>query len=183
MGVSGETECAPYEVLQKWDNENVELRKYPARKWVCTTSTASKIDDVMNTSFFKLFRYIRGTNAASRKVAMTKPVLTESKPAENTRQRVFTMGFYIPEEFQSNPPQPTEDGVFIHERGELKMYCRNYGGFSNDTKLCENVRKLSAALDDLGKQYDTDPFFFAGYDPPFRLFGRRNEALLIAKNV
>lgn len=55
---------------------------------------------------------------------MTKPVLTEIRPAENTRERVIIMGFYIPEEFQANPPEPTEDGVFILERGEMKVYCR-----------------------------------------------------------
>uniref|UniRef100_A0A183AYM4 Heme-binding protein 1 n=1 Tax=Echinostoma caproni TaxID=27848 RepID=A0A183AYM4_9TREM len=182
--MGGETECSPYDVVQKWENDIVELRRYPAQKWVCTSSTASKMDEVMNSSFFKLFRYIRGSNSANCKIPMTKPVLTESRPVANTvHERIFTMGFYIPAEFQNNTPEPTESGVFILEREEMKLYARTYGGFSNDSKLCENARKLGTVLDELGKAYQTDPFFFAGYDPPFRLFNRRNEVLLIAKNV
>lgn len=55
---------------------------------------------------------------------MTAPVTIESKPDnQSVMKRCFTMGFYIPEAFQSNPPAPTEDGVFIETRPAMKVYC------------------------------------------------------------
>lgn len=58
------------------------------------------------------------------KVPMTAPVTIESKPDnQSVMKRCFTMGFYIPEAFQSNPPAPTEDGVFIETRPAMKVYC------------------------------------------------------------
>jgi len=37
------------------------------------------------------------------------------------------------------------------------------------------------ALEAEGKEYDDSHFFFAGYDPPFRLTNRHNEIWAIAK--
>lgn len=42
-------------------------------------------------------------------------------------------------------------------------------------------KKLAEALDSAGLPYDSDSFFLAGYDPPFRLAGRHTEAWLLAR--
>jgi SOUL heme-binding protein len=54
------------------------------------------------------------------KIAMTVPVSTKVEPAESDKFR-FQMGFYIPKEFQENPPKPTDDRVHVVER-DLKVY-------------------------------------------------------------
>ncbi|KAA3676553.1 uncharacterized protein DEA37_0002701 [Paragonimus westermani] len=173
MGLFGTTQIAPYEVVQEWKVENVQLRQYPAQTWVCTKVIASKMDDMSSPSFFKLFNYIRGDNVENRKIAMTKPVTIESKPnPDSALTRIFTMGFYLPGDA---PPSPKAADVFIEHRPQMNVYCCLYPGFSNDHKLMEEARKLSQSLDNLRQPYNNESFYFAGYDAPFRLFNRRNE--------
>ncbi|CAH8587124.1 unnamed protein product [Schistosoma guineensis] len=169
-------ETAPYTVSKAWTQEKVELREYNSLRWVCAMSHESSMDKASKECFWKLFRYIGGKNAQKVKVPMTAPVTIESKPDnQSVMKRCFTMGFYIPEAFQSNPPAPTEDGVFIETRPAMKVYCWTYSGFSNNDKALNNARKLGESLDQLGLKYIPDPFYFAGYDSPFKLINRRNE--------
>jgi hypothetical protein len=171
-----ETEAAPYTVLKKWDEENVELRQYPAQKWVSTKSISSSIDEISSSSFWKLFNYIRGKNAANKKIPMTKPVCFTSNPnEENVRTRHMTASFYIPSHEQGSPPEPQDPSVFIEERPEMKVYSRSYSGFSNNNKLNEQAKNLAASLEKIGLKYRKDPYYFAGYDSPFRLLNRHNE--------
>ncbi|KAK4468451.1 hypothetical protein MN116_007656 [Schistosoma mekongi] len=169
-------EAAPYIVLNTWTQEGIELRQYDSLRWVCTQSHGSSMDKAKKECFWKLFRYISKKNEQKTKVPMTVPVTIESKPDHiSVMKRCFTMGFYIPEAFQSNPPTPVEEGVFIETRPAMKIYCCRYSGFSNDDEVMINARKLGENLDRLGLKYTPDPFYFAGYDSPFRLLNRRNE--------
>jgi hypothetical protein len=70
-----EIEMPTYELLQKLD-ENIEIRKYPASKWVCTkqSGTAEQEKSFQSGMFYKLFNYISGTNDKTQKIAMTAPV-------------------------------------------------------------------------------------------------------------
>ncbi|CAH8547369.1 unnamed protein product [Schistosoma turkestanicum] len=172
MGV----ETAPYTVCNTWPEENVELREYDSLPWVCTSSTGSSMDAAINECFGKLFNYIGGENERKVKVEMTAPVTIESKPnGDSAAERCFTMGFYIPALNQSDPSPPTGDGVFIETRPAMKVYCRIYPGFSDDDELEKNARELGESLDRLGLKYTSDPFYFAGYDPIFKVDDRRNE--------
>ncbi|CAH8623068.1 unnamed protein product [Heterobilharzia americana] len=134
------------------------------------------MDSVNKKCFWKLFGYINGKNSEKVNIPMTAPVTIESKPDdESVMKRNFKMGFYIPEQFKSNPPNPTEEGVFIEKRPPMKLYCRRYKGFSNYGKVLRNARELGENLDKLKLKYTPDPFYFAGYDSPFNLINRRNE--------
>ncbi|CAH8547386.1 unnamed protein product [Schistosoma turkestanicum] len=169
-------ETAPYTVCNTWPDENVELREYDSLPWVCTRKTATSMDKITKKCFFKLFAYIGGHNQRKVKIEMTAPVTVESKPdAESIMQRCFTMGFYVPAQHHSDPPPPTDDDIFIETRPAMKVYCRNYSGFSNDYKVMKNARELGESLDRLGLKYTPDPFYFAGYDSIFKLTNRRNE--------
>ncbi|TNN08884.1 Heme-binding protein [Schistosoma japonicum] len=168
-------ETAPYVVLETWTQENVELRRYDSLRWVCVLSHESSVHNAVGSCFWKLFRYIGRKNEEGTKVPMTAPVTVESKPDHTSVMKCFTVGFYIPEAFQANPPTPTEKGVFIETRPAMEVYCRTYSGHSNDEKVLDNVRKLGESLDQLGLKYTPDLFYFAGYDPPFKLTKRRNE--------
>ncbi|CAH8586697.1 unnamed protein product [Dicrocoelium dendriticum] len=181
MGLFGTSEEANYDVLQQWKDENVELRLYPRQKWVCVTQVASKMDDIMSSSFFKLFNYIRGANSQDAKIPMTKPVRVESKPnPESSLSRLYTMGFHLPTTHSDSPPDPKEVDLFVQECDEMKVFCRVYSGFSNDTKLHAEARELGRTLDGLNMSYKRDPYYFAGYNPPFHLFNRRNEVWFVA---
>ncbi|KAH8873327.1 Heme-binding protein 2 [Schistosoma japonicum] len=131
--------------------------------------------DILVEKMRKVCDFLRLLSLAETKVPMTAPVTVESKSDHTSVKKCFTVGFYIPEVFQPDPPTPTEEGVFIETRPAMEVYCRTYSGHSNDEKVLDNVRKLGESLDQLGLKYTPDLFYFAGYDPPFKLTKRRNE--------
>lgn len=57
------------------------------------------------------------------------------------------------------------------------FYFRVYGGFSNDQVTEREHAALWNSLSDKDKKNadQTSPYYFAGYDAPFKLFFRRNE--------
>nr|CAH8864518.1 unnamed protein product [Trichobilharzia regenti] len=169
-------ETAPYTVTNSWEKGTIELRHYDSLLWICTANSCNSMDKAKSECFWKLFKYIGGKNAENVKVPMTAPVTIESIPDnESAMQRRFVMGFYIPEAFKSNPPSPTDNQVFIERRPSMDVYCLTYDGFSNNDKVFKNARKLGETLDQLGLKYTPDPFYFAGYDSPFKFIHRRNE--------
>ncbi|KER29595.1 SOUL heme-binding protein, partial [Opisthorchis viverrini] len=177
----GESEIAPYKVLQKWPNENLELRHYPAQNWACTQAIAPRMSDMSSSGFSELFKYISGNNVKGQKIAMTRPVLVEIKPGpRSTSDRLYKMGFYMSADECPSPPTPKASSVFIEHRPPLKVYSRVYSGFSNENKLNKEVGRLASVLNRMGKGYRTDVYFSASYNSPFELFNRRNEVWLVA---
>ena len=67
-------ESPTYEVIKKID-ENTEIRKYSASKWICTREENKKASEDNNIKmFFNLFNYISGNNNQEKKISMTSPV-------------------------------------------------------------------------------------------------------------
>lgn len=56
---------------------------------------------------------------------MTAPVACRvdpgADPAHDTR---YTLSFYVPEEHQDNPPEPSDPEVFVEQRKEFTAYVR-----------------------------------------------------------
>jgi hypothetical protein len=65
---------------------------------------------------------------------------------ENSKVLRATMSFYIPAEFQSNPPKSTTKEVRVQEWGESKIYSRAYGGYREDPKYLAQFDLLKEAL-------------------------------------
>ena len=56
-------------------------------------------------------------------VDMTIPVTIKVEPGEGPNcESSFTMSFYLPVEYQENPPKPTNPALFVEERPELTVY-------------------------------------------------------------
>lgn len=56
---------------------------------------------------------------------MTAPVTCRVEPgAGPSCESHFTISFYIPEEHQSNPPEPSDPEVFVEHRKEFTAYVR-----------------------------------------------------------
>jgi hypothetical protein len=82
----------------------LELRDYPP----LTVVNAPMTGHGPNSSFARLFRYITGSNAQERKIAMTTPVLMDSSSGERM------MGFIMPSgEAPSALPRPADGKVFF----------------------------------------------------------------------
>ncbi|XP_068678314.1 heme-binding protein 2-like [Montipora foliosa] len=167
-----------FKVLEK--NEDYEARLYERSARVKTRFEEGNLENSSSAGFWRLFNYIRGENEGGHKIAMTVPVNSQVDLGEGDKCVGFTMGFYVPSEFQADPPLPKENTVF-HETDESRvMYAAHFGGFAKEKDWKENVAKLKAALERDGKTYAKNKYMTAGHDPPFRLFGRHNEVLLFA---
>ncbi|XP_037607245.1 heme-binding protein 2 isoform X1 [Sebastes umbrosus] len=162
--------------------QDYETRTYDATKWISTSVSGMQWDEAMKTGFRRLFSYIQGNNQNKVKVEMTAPVSCRVDPGAGPAcESQFTVSFYIPEEHQDNPPEPSTPDVFVEHRKEFTAYVRTYGGFSNEKLKREELLKLMESLQRDEVQYLEKPYYAAGYDSPFKLTNRRNEVWVLKK--
>ncbi|XP_069464183.1 heme-binding protein 2 isoform X2 [Ambystoma mexicanum] len=160
-----------------------EIRQYEPAKWVSTVVTAMEWDPAISTGFMRLFSYIQGNNDKKTKMDMTAPVTCFINPGPGPFcESSITVSFYIPPEFQMDPPRPSESNVYIESRSALTVCVRTFGGFTNATKNQEQLLELGASLKRDGKVFDERVYYTAGYDSPFKMFNRCNEVWLIKIN-
>lgn len=167
-------EEAPYTVVN--DAGKYEERQYPARKWVCTTASGpSREEAETNSMFMKLFRYITGGNVRGQSIDMTAPVTTEYKHGDQGTN-TYSMCFYIGQEHQANPPEPTEENVFLQDRPAMTIYTRTVGGYmSNEADWMDEAARLAGFVQEDGKSVSLRHMYWVGYDAPFKFWNRRNE--------
>ena len=72
--------------------------------------------------FMKLFGYISGANVGENEIKMTVPVSMKMRGNKNSFEK--EMCFYLDNEHQSNPPQPTNRDVYIVNRPAMNVYTR-----------------------------------------------------------
>merc|ERR1712183_1032982 len=100
-------ETAPYTNIGEIQEDGLEERLYPARKWVCTKKTSSVADtDPKSGMFWSLFGYIQGANSLESKIKMTTPVTTQVKKNTEAGTVTHEMCFYIGAEYEDNTPTP-----------------------------------------------------------------------------
>ncbi len=79
---------------------------------------ALRLSDVCLSIFLK-FR------SSEVKVEMTAPVTCRVDPGAGPAcESQFTVAFYIPDEHQDNPPEPSDSEVFLEHRKEFTAYVR-----------------------------------------------------------
>ena len=135
--------------------------------------------------FRRLFHYIDGGNEEGIKIPMTSPVVTEIDPSKGPFCKSnFTISFFVPHEFHSSPPRPSDDAVYIDCMPSTVFYVAESGGFKmDDFSVSRMAKELQDHLDEDDARYKNDTFYFAGYDPPFRLKRRHNEVWLQAEDT
>ncbi|KAJ8009705.1 hypothetical protein DPEC_G00094300 [Dallia pectoralis] len=157
-----------------------EVRTYETTNWISTTVTGMDQDAAMSTGFKRLFAYIQGNNHKKEKVEMTAPVTCLVDPGAGPAcETTFIVSFYIPEQHQTDPPQPGDPDVYLENRKEFTAFVRTYAGFSNTQKSREELLKLLESLQKDGASYKNTPYYVCGYDSPFKLTNRRNEVWIL----
>lgn len=160
-----------------------ETRHYAPAKWVSTCVESMDWDSAVQTGFTKLNSYIQGKNEKEMKMKMTAPVTSYVEPGPGPfSESSVTVSLYIPSEQQSDPPRPSESGVFIEDRAEMTVFVRSFDGFSSAQKNQEQLLTLASILREEGKIFDEKVFYTAGYNSPFKLLDKNNEVWLIQKN-
>eukprot|EP00511_Aplanochytrium_stocchinoi_P005098 CAMPEP_0204826466 /NCGR_PEP_ID=MMETSP1346-20131115/4153_1 /ASSEMBLY_ACC=CAM_ASM_000771 /TAXON_ID=215587 /ORGANISM="Aplanochytrium stocchinoi, Strain GSBS06" /LENGTH=219 /DNA_ID=CAMNT_0051954507 /DNA_START=141 /DNA_END=797 /DNA_ORIENTATION=- len=160
---------------------NFELREYPKSQWVSTEVQIKSYDEftsAQNTAFMRLFHYISGENEANSKIDMTAPVLTKITPGQGPFcASTLQISFFVPPELAGKAPKPTNDKVVFTEfRGTV--WVKNFKTpppEPDGKKVTEEAKAFGDKLIESNNKFLSEPYYFAAYDPPFRLFGRHDE--------
>lgn len=164
------SETQAYKVI-KTENE-FEIRYYPAATMAMITSSAKTYRELGSSGFKKLAGYIFGGNKANEKIAMTSPVHMDIGDS------VSSMSFVMPSNYtKSSLPLPNDPTVSIETISEEHVAAITFGGFASS----DNIKKYTTLLENALKKHHLSyygNFRFLGYNPPYQLFGRRNEIIV-----
>jgi hypothetical protein len=162
-------ETLPYQVVKT--HPDFEVRRYATANFISVTMDAQSYQASSSRGFRTLAGYIFGGNATGQKIAMTSPV-------EMEMDSTVTMKFMIPAEHDPKDlPAPNNAEVRFITEQERTLAAITFGGFASDERILEHRDKLFAALQRAGLVH-TGQWSFMGYDPPYRLMGRRNEVVV-----
>ena len=91
---------------------------------------------------------------------------------------ISAMSFVMPEEYtKENLPIPNDINVNISTTQGEYVAALRFSGFASDDDIKLNTNKLKLALEDARLSYYGN-FRYLGYNPPYQLFGRRNEIIV-----
>ena len=164
------TETQPYKVIRV--EKDFEIRFYPAATMAVVSSRVRTYKELGSSGFRKLAGFIFGGNQENKQIAMTSPVHMDFGDS------VSTMAFVLPAGYQEgNVPKPNDPGIAIKTSEPEFVAVVTFDGFASDEKIGEQKKKLEKVLNERGlKHYGN--FRFLGYNPPYQLFGRRNEVIV-----
>jgi len=164
------TQTQPYKVIRV--EKDFEIRFYPAATMATITSSAKSYKELGSSGFSKLAGYIFGGNSTQQKIAMTAPVYMD------VNDTVSSMSFVMPSEYnKDNLPKPNNSEVKIVTSADEYVAAITFGGFASTQDINENIEKLENALKANSISYYGN-FRYLGYNPPYQLFGRKNEIIV-----
>ncbi len=160
------SESAPYQVVRA--EGKFELRDYPALK-VVEAGSGQNAD----SSFMRLFRFIRGSNQGQQKIAMTTPVLMSGSETN------ATMAFVMPANLKTNHvPKPNDSGLEVKEMAAGQFAVFRFRGGRNTQNEQAALLKLKdwMKLQQLNQQ---SPPIYGYFNPPWIPgFFRHNEVMI-----
>jgi len=116
---------------------------------------------------------------------MATPVLTYITPGDGPDcASHFKVSFYTPLKYQDDsnpPPEPTNEDVFIETIDPVTVAVTEFAGFATDDIVVQAAAALAQSIQEVGMEIDGESYFYAGYDPPFRLTNRHNEVWIPVK--
>ncbi|XP_054460846.1 heme-binding protein soul4 [Anoplopoma fimbria] len=144
-----------------------EERLYPAGHWACVTKGEDLYEQSVSVGFMKLMRFICRENSAGRYLGMTVPVVTNINMMEdgNTFHKDVQTSYYLPAEFQTNPPQPSDSDITIVYREPIRVIARTFFGSTTEETVTRQIGLLWEILgvsDDLHR----DGYMVATYENP-----------------
>ncbi len=161
--------------------ETIQIRNYAADLWANTIIESNDIKEAGSIGFTRLFDYISGANADKVTIEMTTPVLTTVQPGAGPNcNSSFTVSFYVPYMYQNEqgPPKPSSEDIFIGKIGPLQVAISEFSGFTVQSEIIAKTAELESQVSTsstIKADSSTDIWYFAGYDPPFRVTNRHNE--------
>jgi len=167
---TNKTETQVYKVIKV--EKEFEIRFYPSTTMAAITSSAKTYKEVGSSGFRKLAGYIFGDNKENKQIAMTAPVHM------NINDSVSSMSFVMPANYtKDNLPLPNNADVIIQTTPDEYVAAITFNGFASQETIKKYTAILEKALQEKKLSYFGN-FRFLGYNPPYQLFGRRNEIIV-----
>ena len=164
------TETQAYKVIKV--EENFEIRYYPAATMAMISSSSKSYRDLGSSGFGKLAKFIFGGNSEKKQIAMTSPVHMDIGKTKST------MAFVLPATYnQTTVPIPNDSSVDIVTSEPEYVAVIQFGGFGSNESINEHKKMLENDLKKKGLSYYGN-FRYLGYNPPYQLFGRKNEVIV-----
>ncbi|XP_036394561.1 heme-binding protein soul4 [Megalops cyprinoides] len=180
-----EQEQVPFATIsqhEKLGEVAYEERVYPPGKWACITKGEKLYEQSISMGFMKLMRYICKENSAGRYLGMTIPILNEVHMLEdgNGFVKEILTAYYLPAEFQDNPPEPTDPDITIVHRDALRVVTRVFFGTTTEETVMRQVNLLWELLGNTDTLH-RDVYMVAVYENPGASC-RRNEIWFIRRD-
>ena len=164
------TETQAYKVIRK--EKDFEIRYYPEATLAEIKANSNSYKELGNKGFRKLAGFIFGGNNENKSIAMTSPVHMEMGDSAGT------MAFVLPKNYnKENLPKPNDTSIVIKTSKAEYVAAIEFSGFANTKKIEAHIAELKQLLQD--KKIGTIVNFrYLGYNPPYQLFGRKNEIIV-----
>jgi hypothetical protein len=167
---TGKSETQLYKVIKV--EKDFEIRYYPATTMAVITSSAKTYKELGRSGFSTLAGYIFGGNKEKKQIAMTSPVHMEISDT------ISSMSFVMPSQYtKANLPQPNNTEVTIKTAPAEYVAAITFSGFASQEAIQKHTVLLEKALKEKHLSYHGH-FRYFGYNPPYQLFGRRNEIIV-----
>jgi hypothetical protein len=167
---TNKTETQAYRVIRV--EEKFEIRYYPAATMAMISSKAKSYRELGSSGFGTLAKYIFGGNSEKKQIAMTSPVHMDIGDS------VSKMAFVMPSKFKKEDlPSPNNPGIVLQTSPPEYVAVVQFGGFASTERMNKQKDMLEKLLQEKGLSYHGN-FRFLGYNPPYQLFGRRNEVIV-----
>jgi len=163
---SDKIETPKYTVLKKYDE--FEIRQYDTMIIAQTILPSSSYDASSSMGFRRVASYIFGGNDKNESISMTSPVFMEM--GENTK-----MAFVMPKNYKLEAlPKPNSGDVQLIVIEPKKYAVIKFSGYASDEKIKEKSQELQNLIS-REKLTKVGTFQYLGYNPPWKVIGRKNE--------
>jgi len=163
---SDKIETPKYTVLKKYDE--FEIRQYDTMIIAQTILPSSSYDASSSMGFRRVASYIFGGNDKNESISMTSPVFMEM--GENTK-----MAFVMPKNYKLEAlPKPNSLDVQLIVIEPKKYAVIKFSGYASDEKIKEKSQELQNLIS-REKLTKVGTFQYLGYNPPWKVIGRKNE--------
>jgi SOUL heme-binding protein len=167
---TAKSEVQAFQVIRS--ERDFDIRLYPSVTMAMVASSAKSYKELGRSGFKKLAGYIFGGNDANKQIAMTSPVHMDIDATGST------MSFVMPSVYnEDNLPKPNDLEVVIKTTVVEYVAAIQFSGFASDLDIKRNKEKLENALKAASITYYGN-FRYLGYNPPYQLFGRKNEIIV-----
>lgn len=159
-----------YRVVES--EKGFEIRYYPPATLATIYTTANSYREISTPGFRKLAGFIFGGNESKTKISMTSPVHMDINDS------MSAMSFVMPSKYEHQPlPSPDDPNIVIEKSEPEYVAVLRFSGYASDNAIRRHSQKLEALLKEKGISYYGN-FRFLGYNPPYKIFGRRNEIIV-----